>query len=429
MPLGLMNPAEGRRTHDIGMKLLESGRPEEAIPFFERALAYSAIIAQPHNNLALSHFQAGNVEKAIEIAENLDRKIDSSNTFGLGNLVQFYQFCGRDEDARRALARLKTSTPPDPFACLKKCEALSRFKLHAEVLAAAVSFATGSGPGAEVSYFAGTALANLSRFDEAMGLLNRARNCPVHSARVERYIKCLERKAVPQTLEGGWPYLEADEWMPPGLLRWDLGNAAVLKKYPGVVEALVAILDDSTPLRDPAIELLGMFNSDRARSVLQKLASGALGSYALSQSKALERDAPIEICFSACSKDLLLGIARRLHVAPDESVEQKTALALVALCLRDAGRIWRAAQELPETAKEAIKALLSASGVMDLVEFTKRFGSHAGDSADPSLRHPTSTLSWLRAFGLAIVASVDGKQSVLVPVEVLRALKHELAAP
>jgi tetratricopeptide (TPR) repeat protein len=279
-PIVFLDLEEAECLHERGLDLVESGRGREAIPILEQAVEAAPLIPNPYNNLALAHFLVGDPLKAIEVSERVDRAIDPGNMFTLGNLVHFYLVVGRERDAEAAGDRLRGRPPENEDAAVRMCEAFARLGRHEEVLQATRPSRWHGLRRARIAFLQGTAAANLGRYAFAGELFGDTREDPVHRKRARKYLGLLERRHGPETLDGDWPYFECFEWMPlDGLER--LTTDERLRSYPGVVQAVVAILNDDPEAGETALYLLGQIGSPRAVEVLRRVASGTFGTEGL----------------------------------------------------------------------------------------------------------------------------------------------------
>jgi len=279
-PILFLDLEEAERLHELGLDLVESGRGQEAIPILERAVEAAPLIPNPYNNLALAHFLVGDPQKAIEVSELVDRTIDPGNTFALGNLVHFYLIVGRDRDAERTGDRLRGRPPENEDAAVRMCEAFARLGWHEDVLQATRPRRWRALRRGRIAFLQGTAAANLGRYALARELLGDTEDDPVHLKRARRYLGLLQRGRGPQTLNGDWPYFECFEWTPPDALD-RLRTDERLRSYPGVVQAVVAVLNDDPEARETALHLLGQIGSPRAVEVLRRVATGTFGTEGL----------------------------------------------------------------------------------------------------------------------------------------------------
>ncbi|MBI4600807.1 MAG: tetratricopeptide repeat protein [Planctomycetes bacterium] len=291
---------ESERENTLGVRLTEEGRGREAIPHLERSIEAAPFMPPPYNNLALACFLEGDVARAIELSEKVDREIDPGNVFTLASLVHYYLMLDRRADAKRALERLETSAPRDENASAKKCEALARFGAHEKVLETALAETCARELRADLGFFAGTALLNLARYDEAAVHLERATRSPRRGDRARRYLERLRKRQGPGALDGDWPYLETTELCPRGLLdRFKASKDA--RAFPGIVDGLVAFLNDQPDEAEPIVELLAALDTPRSVEVLRKVAFGTFGADALRRAALFE-------------------LTRRGKLAPDEEV-------------------------------------------------------------------------------------------------------------
>jgi len=250
----LLDLEEGERLHEQGLSLVQRGRGREAIPVLERCIEKVPLIPNPHNNLALAHFHAGDPDRAIETAEHVVRVIDPGNTFARAILVHFYMVVGRTRDAERMGDGLRTSRPESVDAAVRVCEALP----------------------ARIAFLRGTAAANLEDHALAGEYLRQAARDPAHRKRARKYLGLLERHCGPGTLQGDWPYFEALEWMPYTCLE-RLGTEPRLRSYPGVVFSLVGILNEAPARGELTVRFLGEIASPQALEILRQVAFGTFG--------------------------------------------------------------------------------------------------------------------------------------------------------
>jgi tetratricopeptide (TPR) repeat protein len=103
-PDDLIDAAE--EAHRRGTELVGHLRGREAIPYIEKAISLFPQVPNPHNNLAIAHFIEGDIEKALEVAERVDREIDPGNVFALGQQVHYLILLGRRDDAKATGDRL-----------------------------------------------------------------------------------------------------------------------------------------------------------------------------------------------------------------------------------------------------------------------------------------------------------------------------------
>lgn len=99
-----------QRDHDTARQLLEEGKFMEASEYLEQRIADHPESTAPRNNLSLAYYYLGELEKAIEVAnEVLER--DQSNVHALCNLAVFYQHLGKREPLQEILQCLRKLYP------------------------------------------------------------------------------------------------------------------------------------------------------------------------------------------------------------------------------------------------------------------------------------------------------------------------------
>lgn len=264
------------QAHARGTELVGQLRGREAIPFIEKAIRLNPRVPNPYNNLAIAHFLEGDIEKALEISERVNREIDPTNVFALGQKVHYLILLGRREEAKATADRLLSLRCHDGSASLKKCEAFARLGRHPEVLATALEglrFCPDERTGLE--FFAGVAAANLGRYKEAEQHLIPALDDLAFGRTAASNLERIRKKRGPGTLRGEWPYLEWGFWMLPSLLK-RLTSPEAVRRYPGIVETVATLLDDR--FEDPAVlHVLGLAGTPEAIDLLRKVAFGTFG--------------------------------------------------------------------------------------------------------------------------------------------------------
>ncbi len=320
-PLLVFDLEEAERAHELGLDLVQRGMGREAIPILERSIAEAPLVPQPYNNLAMAHFLVGDLEKALAICEKVDRVVDPGNVFALGNRIHFLLVLGRRREAVEAGRRISNLPGRDEFAVYKKCEALARLGRHDEVH----DTATRGLPRARecsqsLAFYAGTAAANLARYEEAERYLSAATDDPVHGQTARRHLRQLRLRRGPGTLNGDWPYLESKHWTSPGLLE-RIKNGEEARKFPGMVEVLVCLLNEGDH-DDAIIRMLGIIGTPEAFDVLRRIAFGSFGSdelrlhalLELGERNSLGEDAPLEVWLRGQWQTIH---AKRIEINPD----------------------------------------------------------------------------------------------------------------
>src|SRR6266545_4805503 len=276
-PVVFLDLQEGERAQRMGLELVEQMKAREAIPFLERAIKAAPLVPQPHNNLAMAHFLMGDPNKALEICDRVERIIDPGNVFALGNRIHFLLVVGHRREAEEAGRRILGLAGSDGFAVYKKCEALARLRWHDHVHDTATRGLPRAGECSDgLRFFAGTAAANLGRYDIAERHLREARRDRVHGRMARRHMEFLQARRGPGTLFEDWPYLEFAHWTSPGLLE-RMKRDDEVRKFPGMVEAMVCLLNEGEA-GDGPIRLLGLIGTPEALDVLRRIAFGTFGS-------------------------------------------------------------------------------------------------------------------------------------------------------
>lgn len=264
-----------------GLRRMNGGDFQSAIPLFRQALDVAPIVHSAANNLALCLFVIGRLDEAIRVQRECLETNPLPNPFGLANLASFHHIMGEESQARRYLEEAIALETPSADACVKLCEVMARFKEHRQIL----EYADGNRYGREgtVCFFTGVAAANLGERERAMADLRRVPISFGKSPMARRYLAHLRENSKPCTLQGDWPYLLPQEIclfkfseMPESPLdsEW-MGRRvlvdyceAVLNEAPDETEAIMPIL---TALKHPnAVRLLwtivnGEFGPDALR--------------------------------------------------------------------------------------------------------------------------------------------------------------------
>ncbi|MBI2922019.1 MAG: tetratricopeptide repeat protein [Planctomycetes bacterium] len=344
----------------LGQRCLNAGDGAGAKRHFRNAIRLVPALPHFHNNLALAHYLDGEIEEALATVEKVDREVAPGNVFALGSLVHYAMVLGRDDAARAAGERLARGPAMDEDQAYKKCEGLARLGRHAEVLEAAkAGMGTARANRPSLAFFAGTACANLARYDEALAWLRQARGDEGKGERAERYERRLAKKQGPGTFDGGWPYLELQEWAPAGLLkRMQTGESS--KQVPGLVYGLCDALEAGHH-QEQTLQLLGLIGTPAALDVLRRIADGTWGTAdlrtaalaALQRAGALPKDGPLKIWtgetwteIETTSHRIEPGCAER---APEALMDRARA-AMVAL---KEGRWEEAERQFRELAERA----------------------------------------------------------------------------
>ncbi len=114
--------SEGARLMERAQLAFERGDYAKAIQLNQRARRYLGDFPAVDNNLSLYYFFAGEPERAIEIARQVQQRAPD-NIQALSNLVRFLSWTGRKAEAAQVWAQLRPLEPFDLITKVKKAEA------------------------------------------------------------------------------------------------------------------------------------------------------------------------------------------------------------------------------------------------------------------------------------------------------------------
>lgn len=101
---------EERREQDVARVLLEQGKFMEATSYLEKTIQQHPELIAPRNNLSLAYYYLGELDTAVEIAQEVLR-IDASNLHARCNLAVFFQHQGKKKEVGKLIAGLKKVYP------------------------------------------------------------------------------------------------------------------------------------------------------------------------------------------------------------------------------------------------------------------------------------------------------------------------------
>jgi tetratricopeptide (TPR) repeat protein len=106
-----LDPGSPFTAFAYGKALVYSGRPEEAIPLFEKAIRLNPLAPSPfYNHLGLAFRLTGRLEEAVAL--NKKSLLRAPNDFWVhAALASIYIEMGRDEEARAAAAEVLRISP------------------------------------------------------------------------------------------------------------------------------------------------------------------------------------------------------------------------------------------------------------------------------------------------------------------------------
>lgn len=279
-----LDTESGERLNDQGLRLMASGKFEEAAESFRRSIAAAPVIPSPHNNLALCLFMNGSAEEAVRIQRRAAKEIPCENIFGQGNIVHFLWATGQTAEAEREADKLVRIKPNSVYAMGKKCEAFARLERHKAILD---TLDADTGMADDYCHFlAGMAAANLGMFDRALDHLRKVRSRQPISARTREMAELIEKGQAPHTVRGNWPYFDPGSVLPAIYVkrvaeRLDSNGSGEEPRptNPAVVDALEAILNDRDGKKDSvsAVAIIQAIDHPRAVALLRLIAYGTFG--------------------------------------------------------------------------------------------------------------------------------------------------------
>lgn len=207
----------GRKLCQKGLKLMAAQKFKEAISLFQQSHEAAPFIYTPANNMALCFLMTGQLDEAIRVQEDSLEESTLPNPFGLANLSIFFFIKGNEPDAENCINQALKMEMPSADACIKVCDALSRFKRHGDILKLADTSDYRDDPG--VLFFTGIAAANLNNKKRAEADLRRVAIGYHKADMAKRYLQHLREKSVPNTVLCDWPYLLPYEICPLSVIR------------------------------------------------------------------------------------------------------------------------------------------------------------------------------------------------------------------
>ncbi|BCJ87941.1 tetratricopeptide repeat protein [Effusibacillus dendaii] len=107
-----------RKEQDKARRLLEQGKFLEATAYLKNAIEEHPDLTAPRNNLSLAYYYLGQMDTAIEIAQEVLRK-DPTNIHARCNLAVYYQHLGDRAQLKQLLDSLRNVTPLNFDQCYK----------------------------------------------------------------------------------------------------------------------------------------------------------------------------------------------------------------------------------------------------------------------------------------------------------------------
>ncbi|NLF94964.1 MAG: hypothetical protein GX564_13845 [Oligosphaeraceae bacterium] len=267
---------EGERLHAEGVKYMQQGQFEQAIPWFAKALAMNRDVFNPANNLALCLFITGKIKEAIHVQKQAFEDSLLPNPFGLANLSLFLLFLGDEQGADEAASLAAGHKALNEDAVIKVCEMLSRFRRHSDIIETADASDFGSDP--HVLFYTGVAAANLGNRDRARADLSRLPIGHFKAAQAQPYLQHLQNNTQPNTVRQDWPYLLPEEFYVSRLLAKDDATKIALLSRRYMVDFAEALLNANPDDTQVAMKLLEESKHPEATVVLQLIMKGSFGS-------------------------------------------------------------------------------------------------------------------------------------------------------
>ena len=193
------------------------------------------------------------------------------------------------------------------------------------------------------------------------------------------------------------------------------------------------------PVRQPPAEPPTSPRDRETRDALLTLAQaiqGMIGEVRQRQRKARERqraafqsaDATLVECIAPYTKDALVGMLDALEIVGAKGLLKAPMTERIMQELRDPERLAAIVARLTNREREALRFVLSQTGVVPSDEFARRY-DHDWDES-PYWRYPShqpeSVLGRLRVRGLLAEGTLDEQLVVIVPQELREPLKKIL---
>ena len=218
---GLIPNDEANSLCDRGVVALRKMDRVRAADLFRRARETDETLWTAWNNEATCAWEAGDVEAAYDIQCRGIAKSPIDNTFGHAAMVFYSYALGREEEAEAWLEKaLSNKKPLNADVVRHVCKALAVFRRHRDIVDYVAASGMSDDPG--VSYYLGTAYANLVETGEALSALHVALKGDYHQ-QAGSYIDMLEVAIEPPSpYEGDWPYFSIMDFAPARWLDEDM---------------------------------------------------------------------------------------------------------------------------------------------------------------------------------------------------------------
>jgi tetratricopeptide (TPR) repeat protein len=277
-PIIISDMEKNERLHSKGMRYMQLGKFEQAIPCFAKIAKLEKISSSPANNLALCLFLTGKQDEAIRVQrQNLENSL-LPNPFGVANLSMFLMILGDEAGAEKAVSHAATLKAINPDATAKVCEMLARLRRHQDIITTADASDFGKDP--NVLFYTGVAAANLGDYTRAIEDLRRVPYEHVKASMTQQYLQHLESKTQPNTIRKDWPYLLPSEFyiINNQGKRDDAMKEALLTGRYMVDFVEVALNTGQDGAADGLIEMLRLSRHPEAIALLRLIMEGNFGS-------------------------------------------------------------------------------------------------------------------------------------------------------
>lgn len=269
----------GESLNSRGLLNIQEGNYKQAILCFEQSIAANNLVFTANNNLALAHYLAGNIEKAIEIQDQCIKDFSIPNPFGHANLSLFYQFLGEEAKADAAATVASKLEALNPDATAKVCETLARLRRHEDIIKNADASNFWRDP--QVCFYTGVAAANLGDKERAIKDLRRASSKHPKEELAREYLQHLINDTKPDCVRGDWAYMIPQEFHVSPTLFKDESTESIVLSSRYLVDFMEALLNDCPELADDAVEIASMSKHPEAINLLKLLLQRNFGTVRL----------------------------------------------------------------------------------------------------------------------------------------------------
>lgn len=257
-----------------GVRLMSEHRFDFAIKCFERACKVAPNLPTGGNNLALSLFFKGEIERAFEVQKSTNEMSDTPNPFGYANLAYFYRYKNEVESGNAALDTALALDMVSVDAMIMVCQVLALYRRHSDIWELCNKYEEAQE--ASIYFYAGCAAANLGRMEDARRFLTKVKSGNKFGL-ASVYLQWLRTDKEPRSAGGDWFYLLPADMAGVSHLfavSDDDGDESLL-----LVDYCETLLNNvrEPDLIEAAIDMLGSATIPEAVELLEKLAFGNFG--------------------------------------------------------------------------------------------------------------------------------------------------------